>query len=197
MMQSNSHRWMLVLALGVLLVATGARAPGCAGGAATDDAAGVEAKQSAGEGGSARTRTGARPEGDRHPEGHQQSAGSCALDALHRGRLLREPEPPRPAPGLHHEVRGHPAAAGQAARDHVRRRSRLRVLLRRQNDDGVLSGRKRRCRCRCPADDRRRAEGGLRLRCDLFPVHRRHRRRPLRGHRRCADPRVLHWPIPA
>ena len=113
--------------------------------------------------------------------------GRRPLDDVHGGHHLREPEPPRPAARLHDEVRGDPAAARQAPGDHARRRSRLRVLLRRQDDDGLRAGREPRRRRRRPADDRRRAEGGLRLGGDLLPVHRRDRRRPLQGHRRRAE----------
>ena len=54
--------------------------------------------------------------------------------------------------------------------DHAGRRPGVRVLLRRQDDDGLRAGREPGRGRRCAADDRRRAEGGLRLaRAIYFP----------------------------
>ena len=105
---------LLALALVVFLAASG--------NAAEDEASaeGFESCQVAEQGSPAPGPDGARAEGHRHSEGRMQPPGRCPHDELHGGGHLREPEPPRHSPRLHDQVRGHPAAARQAAGGHAR-----------------------------------------------------------------------------
>ena len=75
---------------------------------------------------------------------------------------------------------------------HSRRRAGLRVLLRRQVDDGLRAGRESGRDRRCATDDRRCAEGCVRNRRHLLPVHRPARCRSLCRDDGRRDPRVLH-----
>ena len=91
----------------------------------------------------------------------------------------------------HDPLRRHDAAARQAAHPDSGRRARVRVLLRRQGDDGLRPRGEPRGGRRRPADDRRRAEGRLQQRGDLLPVHGPAGRRSLRGADRRRGARVL------
>src|SRR6266566_2691650 len=58
-----------------------------------------------------------------------KAASSRLYSEIHRGGLLRELESPWPSPFCHDKIGGHSPATRQAAGDHVRRWSGLRVLL--------------------------------------------------------------------
>ena len=181
------RRWIgnaLLFAAGVLLAtASGAQQQ-------------PKAAKAAGKRGVPSAQIGARAACDRDPQGASSARLAAAqIDVVHGGRFLREPEPPRAAARLHDQVGSHAAAARQAQGREPRRRSGVRVLLRREGDDGVRAGREPGRGRRRAADDRCRAGGRQRFRGDLLSVHRRDRRRSVQGHRGRVEDRVLHRPV--
>src|SRR5262245_50334713 len=80
--------------------------------AVTAHTAGCQACQGVEEGRGARGCARTRSQGHRALEGCQRPSGGGPRHALYGGDQLREPEPPRSAPRLYDDVRGHPAAPG-------------------------------------------------------------------------------------
>ena len=99
------------------------------------------------------------PQGDGPAQGDERQARGGQVDVVHGDRRLRVSEQARAADRLHDALRRDDAAAGQAQDHHARRRPGVRVLLRRQVDDGLRAGRESGRGRRCAADDRGGAEG--------------------------------------
>ena len=157
---------------------------------------GGEAGQAGGEeAGGAGLQAGARAEGDGSAQGDERQARGGQVDVVHGDRRLRVSEQARAADRLHDALRRDDAAAGQAQGPDARRRPRFRVLLRRQDDDGVRAGRESGRGRRRATDDRRGADDGLQHGRHLLSVHRPAGDRSLCGDDRWRDPRVLHRPV--
>ena len=109
-----------------LLLAVGALFAGRDRGRAATRAQGGRASEAGEEDCGARVPDRARAEGDRHPQGGERASRRRQVDGVHRGGLLREPEPPRASARLRHQVRGDAAAARQAQGHHARATARRR-----------------------------------------------------------------------
>ena len=144
------------------------------------------------EAGDAGFQAGAGAQGDGPAQGDERTPCGGQGDVVHCHRRLRVSEQARAADRLHDALRRDDAAAGQAQDHHARRRAGVRVLLRRQGDDGLCAGRGPGRGRGCAADHRRRAEVGLRHGGALLSVHRRDRCRSLCRVDRRRDSRVLH-----
>ena len=99
-----------------------------------------------------------RAQGDGPAEGDQRPPRGGQVDVVHGDRRLRVSEQAGSADRLHDALRRDDAAAGQAQDRDARRRPRVRVLLRRQDDDGVRAGRESGRGRGCAADDRSSAD---------------------------------------
>ena len=110
--------------------------------------------------------------------------------AFHSRRHLRESEPPRSRAGLHHHVAGVRAAARQARGHHRGRRPGERVLLRRQDDDGLRPAENLVAVAEAPPTIDAALKAAYDSRGHLLPLHRRRRRRSLRRHHPGPDARL-------